>query len=125
MYEWGFFVKPGRIEEVKEWLAEKEAAFDEATPPGLTYLGTFLPIWAEDPRCDLYQIWSWRRRGPDFDLRSAAHADRSRFAELAAEFLAFVDEGRSGEETFRLHRRVVDDPATPSQSPPGTGPAGP
>jgi hypothetical protein len=122
MYEWGFFVKPGQMEEVKRWLAENEAAFDEATPPGLSYLGTYLPIWAEDPRCDLYQLWSWRRRGPDFDLRSAASADRGKFAELAAEFLAFVDEGRSREETFRLHRRVVDDVTSSSKG--DSGPTG-
>lgn len=108
MYEWGFFVKPGEMDEVKRWLAENEAALIEATPPGLTYLGTFLPVWAPQPRCDMYQIWSWSRRGPDFDLRAAAETDRGRFARLAAGFLAFVDEGRSAEETFRLHRRVVD-----------------
>lgn len=117
MYEWGFFVKPGQMDEVKRWLAENEAALDQATPPGLTYLGTFQPIWAEDPRCDLYQVWSWRRRGSDFDLRSAAGADRSKFAELAGEFLGFVDEGRSGEETFRLHRRVADQVASSAPDP--------
>lgn len=108
MYEWGFYVKPGAKDDVRAWLEEKEKALADATPAGLEYLGTYVPVWAPEPRCDLYQIWSWRRRGTDFNLRTAAGTDRGAFARLAAEFLAFVDDDRSAEETFRLHRSVVD-----------------
>src|SRR5690606_32930608 len=102
-YEWGFFVKGGSTEEVARWLAEHEEGLASTAPEGLEYLGTYAPVWAEEPRCDLYQVWRWRRAS-DFNLRRAAGRDRGAFAQLAAEFLEFVDDSRTADETFRLHR---------------------
>ena len=108
IYEWGFYLKPGAKEEATRWLSGNERALAEATPEGLEYLGTFQPVWAPEPRCDMYQVWTWRRRDEGFNLRDAAGTDRGAFARLAAEFLSFVDDRRTTEETFRLHRSVVE-----------------
>lgn len=107
IYEWGFFVKPDAVDALAAWLAENEDALAKAAPEGLEYLGTYSPVWAEEPRCHMYQVWRWRRAN-EFNLRLAAGADKSEFARLAAEFLTHVDDTRSHEESFRLHRSVVD-----------------
>lgn len=104
IYEWGFFVK--EMDPLKEWLAEHESELARNAPAGMEYLGTYLPVWAPEQRCDMYQVWRWRG-ARDFDLRSAAGGDRSDFARLAGEFLGFVDDTRSADETFRLHRSAA------------------
>jgi len=107
IYEWGFFVRPGAFDELREWLHEHESELADSAPQGLEYLGTYLPVWAPEQRCELYQVWRWRRSG-EFNLRAAAGADRGAFAELASQFLSFVDDSRTDEETFRLHRSITD-----------------
>lgn len=107
IYEWGFFLKPDALDEMREWLASNERSFAAAVPEGLEYLGTYLPVWAPEQRCEVYQVWRWRRAN-EFNLRMAAEADRGTFARLASQFLSFVDDGRTDEETFRLHRSVVE-----------------
>lgn len=107
IYEWGFFIRPEGLDELREWLSEKEEELARAAPEGLEYLGTYLPVWAPEQRCDMYQVWRWRRSG-EFNLRAAADADKGTFARLAGEFLAFVDDARSDDETFRLHRSVTE-----------------
>lgn len=107
IYEWGFYVRPGSFDELREWLLEHEHDLAAAAPQGLEYLGTYLPVWASERRCDLYQVWRWRRAS-EFNLRAAAGADRGTFAELASQFLSFVDNGRTDEETFRLHRSITE-----------------
>lgn len=107
IYEWGFFVRPGAFDELREWLHEHESELADSAPQGLEYLGTYLPVWAPEQRCELYQVWRWRRSG-EFNLRAAAGADRGAFAELASQFLSFVDDSRTYEETFRLHRSITD-----------------
>lgn len=107
IYEWGFFVRPGAFDEMRGWLLEHERELAEAAPQGLEYLGTYLPVWAPEQRCDVYQVWRWRRSG-EFNLRAAAGADRGVFAQLASQFLSFVDDTRTDEETFRLHRSITE-----------------
>lgn len=107
IYEWGFYVQPQRREELRDWLLANEQALAEAAPRDLEYLGTYLPVWATDRRCDLYQVWRWRRAG-EFNFRTAADADKGQFADLASQFLAFVDNSRTEDETFRLHRSFTD-----------------
>lgn len=107
IYEWGFFIKPEALVELQDWLAQNEENLARAAPEGLEYLGTYRPVWAPEQRCDLYQVWRWRRAN-EFNLRAAAGADKGAFARLASEFLAFVDDGRTEEETFRLHRSVTE-----------------
>lgn len=106
IYEWGFFIRPDGMEPLREWLTEHEEELARAAPEGLEYLGTYLPVWAPEQRCDMYQVWRWRRAG-EFNLRAAAGADQGAFARLASEFLDFVDHARTDEETFRLHRSVT------------------
>lgn len=107
IYEWGFFLRPDALDQFQEWLSRHEEDLARSAPEGLEYLGTYQPVWAPEQRCDLYQVWRWRRAN-EFNLRAAAGADKGAFARLASEFLAFVDDGRTEEETFRLHRSVVD-----------------
>lgn len=110
IYEWGFFLRPDAFDDLREWLASNERTFASAVPEGLEYLGTYLPVWAPEQRCDVYQVWRWRRAN-EFNLRMAAETDRGTFARLASQFLSFVDDERTHEETFRLHRSVVDAPS--------------
>lgn len=107
IYEWGFFVTPEALDQMQDWLFQNEESLARAAPEGLEYLGTYLPVWAPEQRCDVYQVWRWRRAN-EFNLRAAAGADKGTFARLAAEFISFVDESRTEEETFRLHRSVID-----------------
>lgn len=107
IYEWGFFLKPDVLDEFREWLSSHEETLARAAPEGLEYLGTYLPVWAPEQRCDMYQVWRWRRAN-EFNLRAAAGADKGAFARLASEFLSFVDDRRTEEETFRLHRSVTE-----------------
>ena len=107
IYEWGFFVKEGATDDLADWLETNEGRLVRAAPEGLEYLGTYAPVWAQEPRCDMYQVWRWRRAN-EFNLRLAAEADKGEFARLASEFLSFVDDARSSDESFRLHRSVVD-----------------
>ncbi|HEX2153012.1 MAG TPA: hypothetical protein VHL52_03435 [Acidimicrobiia bacterium] len=109
IYEWGFFIRPAALEDLQAWLVTNEPELARAAPEGLEYLGTYAPVWASEPRCDLYQVWRWRRAN-EFNFRAAARADRSDFARLAGEFLSFVDEARTEEETFRLHRSLAETP---------------
>lgn len=107
IYEWGFFVKPDRLDLLRDWLEDNEPELARAAPEGLEYLGTYMPVWAPEQRCDMYQVWRWRRAG-EFNLRAAADAERGSFARLASEFLTFVDDSRTDDETFRLHRSVIE-----------------
>lgn len=106
IYEWGFFIKPDALNELQDWLVQNEENLARAAPEGLEYLGTYLPVWAPEQRCDIYQVWRWRRAN-EFNLRAAAGADKGAFAHLASQFLRFVDDSRTEEETFRLHRSVT------------------
>lgn len=107
IYEWGFYVRPESLEELRDWLTANEDELARAAPRGLEYLGTYLPVWAEERRCDLYQVWRWRRTS-DFNLRAAAGADNGAFADLASQFLSYVDNSRTEDETFRLHRSFTE-----------------
>lgn len=110
IYEWGFFVQPGREKEFRDWLATHEWALAEAAPPKYEYLGTYTPVWAPGGRGgEFHQIWRYGH-SQSFDFRDAASTTGGDFTELARQYLSFVDEARAADETFRLHRSVVDRP---------------
>lgn len=109
IYEWGFYVAADREEEFRSWLAANEEALARAAPENYEYLGTYVPVWGSENREGYRQIWRYGRERPP-DLRAAAKEGSGTFTELARQFLAFVDESRSDDETFRLHRSVTDDP---------------
>lgn len=110
VYEWGFFVKPHREEEFRAWLLANEGRLAKTAPPHYEYLGTFVPLWADEAtRRDVHQVWRYATPH-DFDLRHIAEASPGAFTELVSEFLSFVDETRATEETFRLYRSVTDAP---------------
>lgn len=110
IYEWGFYLEPGAGEDLRTWLSRHEEELARSAPESLEYLGTYVPLWTHDAPCDCYQLWRWRRKGEMVDLRTVAGSDQGRFAELVSEFLGFVDDTRSDEESFRLHRSVTDAP---------------
>ncbi|GIU91157.1 MAG: hypothetical protein KatS3mg011_0063 [Acidimicrobiia bacterium] len=107
VYEWGFFVKEDRKPEFLTWLREHEEELARHAPEHLEYLGTYTPVWAPEERCDFYQLWRWRSHIPSFSLREVARTESSAFTELARQFLSFVDDDRSSQESFRLHRSAV------------------
>jgi hypothetical protein len=110
MSDWGFFVKPGREEAFRAWLAANEPRFVALAPKSYEYLGTYTPLWrAEGERAQFHQLWRYgvhRAQRPP-DLRVAAGDTAGAFTELAREFLQFVDESRGEDETFRLYTSVV------------------
>ena len=106
----GVFVKGGRDEEFRRWLAGHESGFSDLAPPTYEYLGTYRPIWRDpNERAEYHQVWRYHTDRPP-DLRRAAADQGGAFTELARDFLAFVDEGRQAEETFRLYRSVDQPP---------------
>lgn len=109
IYEWGFFVIADREDDFRQWLAAHEVDLAAHSPRNLEYLGTYLPVWTTGETCDYYQLWRWGK-GFGTDLRSMVDAEGGAFADLAREFLSFVDESRSPDETFRLHRSVTTSP---------------
>lgn len=110
IYEWGFFVKEELRDDFLSWLRDHEQDLARYAPEHLEYLGTYTPVWAPDERCDFYQLWRWRSHISGFDLRKAAEGEAGTFTELARRFLSFVDDARSHEETFRLHKSAVTGP---------------
>ena len=115
IYEWGFFVEPGKEDEFRRWLADHEDDLARAAPPNYEYLGTYTPVWAPGGRGgDFHQVWRYGHP-LSFNFRDAATSTGGEFTELARQYLSFVDESRSAEETFRLHRSVSDH--TPSRAP--------
>ncbi len=109
--DWGFFLKPGMEDAFAEWLRTNEPLMAERAPRGYEYLGTYVPLWRHASESSQYhQVWRyWSDRPPA--LRSAAEG-HGPFTELAKQFLEFVDEARSEEESFRLYRSALPDDVT-------------
>ncbi|HEY7705121.1 MAG TPA: hypothetical protein VID03_09880 [Acidimicrobiia bacterium] len=108
IFEWGFFVEAGRVDEFEAWLGLNEEKLAAVAPPQYEYLGTYVPLWAPGGRGgDFHQIWRYGH-ALRFDFRDAAANTGGEFTELARQYLSFVDSSRESEETFRLHRSVTD-----------------
>ena len=105
LYNWGFYVKPGRREAFLEWLTENESRLSELAPKNYQYLGTFRSLSPEP--CDFHQVWRYGAERPP-DLRAAAASDSGAFTAVAKEYLEFVDTSREPEEEFGLYRDAVD-----------------
>lgn len=102
--DWGFFLKPGTEGAFDEWLRVNEERFAEVAPASYEYLGTYVPLWrGEGESAPFHQLWRYGSTRPP-DLRVAAGDSTGEFTEMARQFLSFVDETRSAEETFRLYR---------------------
>ena len=114
IYDWGFYVAPGREDAFREWLSENESKLAELAPKSYEYLGTFRPLWGEAIG-DYHQMWRYGTDRPP-DLRRAAADAGGAFTELARQYLSFVDETRATEETFRLYRSVLDKTRVPPQT---------
>jgi hypothetical protein len=109
MSDWGFFLKPGTEVVFDEWLAANEERFAAVAPATYEYLGTYVPLWlGEGETAPFHQVWRYLSHRPP-DLRAAAGDSKGEFTEMARQFLAFVDETRSSEETFRLYRSARKD----------------
>lgn len=115
LYDWGFFVKPGRRDEFVAWLEDNEARLLELAPKKYEYLGTYRAL-SPEPQ-DFHQIWRYRSESRP-DMRRAAADDSGRFTEIAREYLSFVDSERESEEVFRLYREVAGsrDEQAPNQA---------
>jgi hypothetical protein len=104
--DWGFFVRPGQVEEFREWLGANEDRMIRLAPAGYEYLGTYLPLWRpETESAEFHQVWRYGSNRPP-DMRVAAADTAGAFADLAREYLSFVDQSRQDEESFRLYRSV-------------------
>ena len=107
IYEWGFHVKAGKEADFESWLALNEQGLAEKSPNHYEYLGTYVPVW-DSLKTGYRQLWRYgSERVPD--MRKAASDTSGEFTALAREYLSFVDETRSDDETFRLHRSVIAD----------------
>ncbi len=106
LYDWGFYVKPGRREGFLGWLADNESRLVELAPKNYEYIGTYQSLSPEP--CDFHQVWRYGSERPP-DLRAAAAAHHSgAFTDVAREYLEFVDTSREPEEEFRLYRGAVE-----------------
>lgn len=102
--DWGFFLKPGTEDRFNQWLADNEERFAAVAPANYEYLGTYVPLWrGEGETAPFHQMWRYGSHRPP-DLRAAAGDTSGEFTEMARQFLSFVDESRSSDETFRLYR---------------------
>ena len=101
LYDWGFFVEPGRRDEFVAWLEENERRMVETAPKNYEYLGTYRSLSPESR--DFHQIWRYRAETPP-DMRKAAADTTGEFTEVAREYLSFVDTSREADEEFRLYR---------------------
>lgn len=108
LYDWGFFVQPGRIEEFLAWLAENDDRLGEMAPKNYEYLGTYRAMHPEP--WDFHQIWRYGTDRPP-DLRAAAADQSGQFTEIARTYLSFVDVGRHDDEEFRLYGTAVKNPS--------------
>ncbi len=107
--DWGFFLKPGTEDVFNEWLAANEERFAAVAPTTYEYLGTYVPLWrGAGETAPFHQMWRYLTQRPP-DLRIAAGDSSGEFTEMARQFLSFVDETRSEEETFRLYRSARKD----------------
>lgn len=104
LYDWGFFVEPGRRDEFTAWLEENERRLSDLAPKNYEYLGTYRPL--SPGSCDFHQLWRYGAERPP-DLRTAA-AGSGHFTEVAREYLSFVDTTRESEEEFHLYRAAID-----------------
>jgi hypothetical protein len=102
--DWGFFLKPGTDDRFNQWLEENEERFALVSPSNYEYLGTYVALWrGEGESAQFHQLWRYGSQRPP-DLRAAADDQGGEFTEMARQFLAFVDDTRSSDETFRLYR---------------------
>jgi hypothetical protein len=104
LYNWGFFIQPGRHEEFVAWLEANDARLVELAPRNYEYLGTYRSL-SPEPQ-DFHQIWRYRSEAQP-DMRRAAADEAGAFTEIAREYLSFVDADRQDEEAFRLYREVA------------------
>ena len=112
LYDWGFFVKPGRRDEFVAWLEENEPRLVDLAPKNYKYLGTYRAL-SPEPQ-DFHQIWRYRSESRP-DMRRAAADKSGHFTEIAREYLSFVDNDRESDEVFRLFREVA--PSRDEQGP--------
>lgn len=104
LYDWGFFIQPGRHDEFVAWLKQNESRLVELAPKNYEYLGTYRSL-SPEPQ-DFHQVWRYRSEAQP-DMRKAAADEAGAFTEIARDYLAFVDGGRESEEVFRLYRVVA------------------
>lgn len=106
LYDWGFFIKPGKRDDFLAWLAENESRLVDLAPKNYEYIGTYRSLSPEP--CDFHQVWRYGSELPP-DLRAAAAPDASgAFTDIAREYLDFVDTTREPEEEFHLYRDAVE-----------------
>lgn len=104
LYDWGFFVEPGRRDEFVAWLKDNEPRLEEFAPKNYHYLGTYRSL-SPEPQ-DFHQIWRYKSESQP-DMRKAASDRSGAFTEIAREYLSFVDSSRENDEVFRLYREVA------------------
>ena len=105
LYDWGFYVKPGKRDEFLAWLNENESRLVELAPKNYEYIGTYQSLSPEP--CDFHQVWRYGSERPP-DLRTAAADHSGAFTDVAREYLDFVDTTREAEEEFRLYRDAIE-----------------
>jgi len=111
IHEIGFNVKIGEEEAYQTWLAENEAKFAAAHPPGTKYLGTFAVIFSSEKKAGFYRSIHEHDSHAAIDMHEALVKDeKSELGRLVREESRFIDYDRNADWSNGLYESVVDAP---------------
>lgn len=107
--EFGYTVKAGQEEAHQQWLVDHDADIRAATPPGTTYIGTFVAVFSSEKASGGYRMLYELDSYAAMDTGAAANLDPEHpWGRLAREWSAFIDPDVRAPWSNGLLKNVVD-----------------
>ena len=108
IWEQGFNIKRGKEEAYQKWMTEHDAAYKEATPPGVEYLGTYIVVMSSEKHAGEYRallrIESFASIDTMFEL---ARDEKSVWGRLSREETEFWDLPVGADFSFGIYRPLI------------------
>jgi len=109
IWEQGFNIKRGKEEAYQKWMTENDAAYKEAAPPGVEYLGTYIVVMSSERQAGEYRtllrIESFASVDTMFEL---ARDEKSVWGRLSREETKFWDLPVGAEFSFGIYRPLIE-----------------
>ena len=107
--EFGYTVRVGQDEAHQRWLIDNDARLRAATPPGMTYVGTFAVVFGSEKQSGSYRMVFELDNYAAMDSSAAATKDPSGdYGRVVREWSQFLDTSLDAPWSNGLLKNVVD-----------------
>jgi hypothetical protein len=104
--DWGYDVPFNKHVDFKTWLITNERQLSDATPPGVSYRGTYAVSATSEKGSGLYRtIWAFEALGALESFSEQMHVD-STFARLVRDLSDFRDRDRGAANSQQMYQPV-------------------